>query len=150
MALDDDNNNGLFMAPHFVRAQSTYKDIRICSVHYTHTCTHTHAHTRMHAYACTHTHTLACTHARAHAHTQTYTTHTLQIHALLVTDWYNEDPPLSSASSNLAIRMKHNSSLPKWVTQICIWVRFWVCNHFPQEALVYIIREKTNNNKKQM
>ena len=25
------NNNGLFMAPHLVRARSAYKDIRICS-----------------------------------------------------------------------------------------------------------------------
>jgi len=31
------NNNRLFTAPHLVRAQSTYKDIRIRSFHHTHT-----------------------------------------------------------------------------------------------------------------
>ena len=35
-------NNRLFMAPHLVRAQSTYKDIRIHSFHHTHTDSHTH------------------------------------------------------------------------------------------------------------
>ena len=39
------NNNGLFMAPHLVRAQSAYKDIRIHSFHHTHRHTRTHAHT---------------------------------------------------------------------------------------------------------
>ena len=33
------NNNRLFMAPHLIRAQSTYKDIRICSLPHTHTIT---------------------------------------------------------------------------------------------------------------
>ena len=36
------NNNKLFMAPHLVRAQNIYKDIRICSFHHTHTLTHPH------------------------------------------------------------------------------------------------------------
>ena len=31
------NNNDRFMAPHLKRAQSTYKDIRICSFYHTHT-----------------------------------------------------------------------------------------------------------------
>ena len=35
------NNRRLFMAPHLIRARSTYKDIRICSFHHTHTHTHT-------------------------------------------------------------------------------------------------------------
>ena len=41
------NNNRLFMAPHLVRAQSVYKDIRIHTR--THTHTHTHARARTHA-----------------------------------------------------------------------------------------------------
>ena len=41
------NNNGLYMAPHLVRAQSAYKDIRIHSFHHSHT--HTHIHTRVQA-----------------------------------------------------------------------------------------------------
>ena len=36
------NNNRLLMMPQLVRAQSAYKDIRICSFHHTHTHTHTH------------------------------------------------------------------------------------------------------------
>ena len=44
------------MVPHLIRAQSTYKDIRIHSFHYTYTHTHTHAHTHTH----THTHTNTC------------------------------------------------------------------------------------------
>ena len=44
--------------------------------------THTHTHTRARA------HTHARTHARTHTHTHT---HTLQIHALLVMGWYNEE-----------------------------------------------------------
>ena len=40
---DNDDNNRLFMAPHLIRAQSTYKDIMICSIHHTHTHTHTYA-----------------------------------------------------------------------------------------------------------
>ena len=43
---DNDDNNRLFMAPHLIRAQSTYKDIRIHSIHHTHTCMHTHTHTQ--------------------------------------------------------------------------------------------------------
>ena len=39
------------MAPHLVRAQSAYKDIRIHSFHLIHT------HTQMHAHTHTHTHT---------------------------------------------------------------------------------------------
>ena len=39
------------MEPHLVRAQRVYKDIRIHSLHHTHT--HTHTHTLTH----THTHT---------------------------------------------------------------------------------------------
>ena len=46
------------MVPHLVRAQSTYKDIRIHSFHHTHTHTHMCAHTQTHK----HTHTHACTH----------------------------------------------------------------------------------------
>ena len=49
------NNNRLFMAPHLVRAQSAYKDIRI--------------HSFYHRHVCTHTHTPPHTHTRAHAHT---------------------------------------------------------------------------------
>ena len=48
----------IFMAPHLVRAESAYRDIRTHSFHHTHT------------------------HARTHART-----HTLQIHALLMMDW---------------------------------------------------------------
>ena len=50
---DYNNNNRLFMAPHLVRAQSTYKDIRIHSFHHS----HTHTHARAHQDARTHTHT---------------------------------------------------------------------------------------------
>ena len=53
--IDKISNNGLFMAPHLVRAQNAFKDITIHAFHHTHTHTHT---------------------------------HTLQIHALLVMDWY--------------------------------------------------------------
>ena len=35
------NNNRLFMAPHLIIVQSTYKNIRIHSFHHTHTHTHT-------------------------------------------------------------------------------------------------------------
>ena len=54
---------------------------------YTHTCTH-HTHTHMHH---THTHTTHIPHTHAHTHTHTHHTHThtLQIHALLVMDWYH-------------------------------------------------------------
>ena len=31
------NNNRLFMAPHLLRARSTYKGLRICTFHHTHT-----------------------------------------------------------------------------------------------------------------
>ena len=44
---DNNNNNRLFMAPHLVRAQSTYKNIKINSFYHTHTQTHarrTHTH----------------------------------------------------------------------------------------------------------
>ena len=50
---------------------------------YSNTRTHTHARTHAHR----HTHTRA--RARTHTHTRTRT-HTLQIHALLTMDWYNE------------------------------------------------------------
>ena len=65
------------MAPHLVRAQSAYKDIRIRSFHHTHTHTHTlslslslslsltHTHTH------THTHTLSLSHTHTHTHTHT-------------------------------------------------------------------------------
>ena len=62
---NNNNNNRLFMAPHLVRAQSDYKNIRIHSFHYTHTHPHTHTHT--HTQARTHAH--ARTHARTHTHT---------------------------------------------------------------------------------
>ena len=42
------------MVPNLVRAQSTYKDIRIHSFHHTHAHTHTHTYTYTHN---THTHT---------------------------------------------------------------------------------------------
>ena len=45
------------MVPHLVRAQSAYKDIRICSFHHTHTLSHTHARTHARAHTHTHTHT---------------------------------------------------------------------------------------------
>ena len=72
------------MVPHLVRAQSTYKDIRIDSFHLKHTHTHTprcvHAHTQTHAHPPTHTHTHpdACTHTPRHTHmrTHSHTTHT--------------------------------------------------------------------------
>ena len=63
-----DNNNRLFMVPQFIRAERAYKDIRIRSF----------CQTR--ARACTHTRMHACTH-----------TQMLQIHALLVMGWYNEN-----------------------------------------------------------
>ena len=69
------------MAPHLARAQSAYKDIRIrSSYHHHHHHTHTHRHTQTHTDTHTHTH--------SHTHTHTHT-HRLQIHALLVTGWYN-------------------------------------------------------------
>ena len=37
----NNNNNRVFMAPHLIRAQSAYKDIRIHSFHHSHTHTHT-------------------------------------------------------------------------------------------------------------
>ena len=43
------------MAPHLVRAESAYKDIRIHSFHHTRTHTHTHARTHARTYARTHT-----------------------------------------------------------------------------------------------
>ena len=62
--------NRLFMVLHLVRAQSAYRDIRICSLHHTRTHTHTH----------THTHTDACTHTPKHTHTHTHMyTHTLSL-----------------------------------------------------------------------
>ena len=45
------------MAPHLVRAQSAYKDIRIHSFHHTHISSHTHTHTHTHK-------------ARTHAHSR--------------------------------------------------------------------------------
>ena len=57
----DNNNNRLLMAPHLVRAQSAYKNIKIHSFYHTHTHTYTRAppphpptHTQTHT---THTHT---------------------------------------------------------------------------------------------
>ena len=58
------------MASHLVRAQRSYKDIRICSVH------HTHARMVMHAYTRAHTHTHIHTHTHTHTHTNTLTTNT--------------------------------------------------------------------------
>ena len=46
-----DNNNRLFMAPHLIRTQSTYKDIMICSFHHTHARVHASAHTHAHTHA---------------------------------------------------------------------------------------------------
>ena len=45
---NNNNNNRLFMASHLVRAQSTYKHIRTCSFHYTHT--HIYIHTQRNTY----------------------------------------------------------------------------------------------------
>ena len=59
------NSKRSFLAPHLVRAWSTYKDIRIYSFHHTHTCTHTLS--------------LSLSH-----------THTLQIHTLLVLRSFSE------------------------------------------------------------
>ena len=42
--IDKISNNGLFMAPHLVRAQNAFKDITIHAFHHTHTHTHTHTH----------------------------------------------------------------------------------------------------------
>ena len=50
------NRIDLFMVPLFIRAQSAYKDIRICLFH-THTCTQTQAHMHAHTNTCTHTRT---------------------------------------------------------------------------------------------
>ena len=61
------------MAPILVRAQSAYRDIRVHSFHHTHARTHARTHT----------------HARAQAHTHTHA-YTIQIHTLLVMDWYKE------------------------------------------------------------
>ena len=51
---DKYNNDRLFIAPHLVRAQSTYKDIRRCLFH-------------------SHTHTRTCTFSLSHTHTHTHT-----------------------------------------------------------------------------
>ena len=74
------DNNRLFTMRQFIRAGRAYKDVRIHSFYQTRTCAGMHA--------CTHVRT----HARMHAHTHTHThTHMLQIHALLVMGWYNEN-----------------------------------------------------------
>ena len=72
---DNNNNNRLFMAPHLVRAQSAYKDIRICSFH------HTHIHACMHIHKYTHTYT--------HTHTHTHTHHYKYMHYWWW-GWYSE------------------------------------------------------------
>ena len=40
------NNNRLFMAPHFIRAQSPYKDVSIIMFISSHKHTHTHTHNK--------------------------------------------------------------------------------------------------------
>ena len=72
---DNDHNNRLFLVPHLVRAQSDYKDVRICSFHHTHTHIHTHAHTHTHTHTHTqhtYTHQDACAHPASHTHAHTY------------------------------------------------------------------------------
>ena len=71
---DRSSDTRLFMAPSLVRARSVYKDLSILSFYHTHT--HARTHTR--------------THARTRAHTHTRT-RTLQTHALLEMNWYNEN-----------------------------------------------------------
>ena len=71
------NNNRLFIAPHLVRVQRTYKDTNKDMFISSHTHTHTHAHT--------HTHTV--THSSLSLATHT---HTQPIHALLVMGWYKK------------------------------------------------------------
>ena len=64
-------NNRLFMAPHLIRAQSAFKDIRIHSFHHTHTHTQKHARARARTHThITHTHH---THTHTHTHKQTHT-----------------------------------------------------------------------------
>ena len=58
----NNNSHRLFVAPHLIRAQSAYKDIRIHSFHHMHTHQDTPAHTN--------------THLRTHIHTHTHTTNT--------------------------------------------------------------------------
>ena len=72
----NNNNNWLFMVPHLVRAQNTYKAIRIHSFYHTHKHTQTPPHKPTHA----HPHLYA-----PPPPPHTHTTH--QIHALLVIDW---------------------------------------------------------------
>ena len=67
------NNNRLFMAPHLIRAQSAYKDIRVHSFHHTHMHTHAHTCTHMHTHTHAHTHTHMYTHTCTHTHTHTHT-----------------------------------------------------------------------------
>ena len=77
MSLNDNSNNRLFMAPHLVRAQSAYKDIRRRSFHHAHARTRGCTHARTHP--CTHTHTRTRTRTH-HAHSQTHY-HTLSVSA---------------------------------------------------------------------
>ena len=57
---DKYNNDRLFIAPHLVRAQSTYKDIKETLIPLTHTCT------LSLSLSHTHTHTHTCTHCISH------------------------------------------------------------------------------------
>ena len=89
----NNNNNRLFVAPHLLRAQSTYKDITykdtlISSHTRTHPCTHTRAHrcTCTYTQTCTHIHTNMHTHKHAHTYTHTHT-HTHITGDWLVTKW---------------------------------------------------------------
>ena len=76
--------NRLFVLPHLMRAQSTYR--RIYSFHHTHrhrhnttqhnTCTHTRTHTRTH----THTHTLSLSHIHTLCLSHTHTHYTITHH----------------------------------------------------------------------
>ena len=70
--------------------------------HENHTCTHTHARTRMHAHACTHTH--ARTHTRMHAHacacTHTHAHARTRMHQILPAR-----SPLNNFESNRCIRL---------------------------------------------
>ena len=66
---NNENNNRLLLVPYFIRAQSTYKGLRMQAYHHTHTSTHAHKHARMPA--CTGTHMQARMHAHTHTHAHT-------------------------------------------------------------------------------
>ena len=126
------------MAPHFVRAQSAYKDTRIHSYFITHTHIHTPrctcAHTQTHTYSprctCTHTQTHTHTHTKMHVRTHPIThTHTkMHMRTHPNTHTHTHTPRCTCTHTQTHTPLGYNFalwfSLCPWLS--CIHCSFWL------------------------